>query len=102
MTTTRCEPHGNLILSPSEAWPGGSTDYCHSCWKAAGGVSKAKVKVASPVRKSARGTCLHLGVRTEFRPGCGGRMCRHECEAGEPVAVPGGVCQTCPKWERES
>jgi predicted GH43/DUF377 family glycosyl hydrolase len=46
-----------------------------------------------------RGKCLHLGARTEFREGCGGWSCRHECEAGEPVAVPGGVCQRCPKWE---
>lgn len=55
-------------------------------------------------RKSlpARGPCLHLGVRTEFVPGCGGWRCSHECEAGEPVAVPGGVCQSCPKWEPES
>lgn len=24
-------------------------------------------------------------------------MCRHECDAGEPFAVPGGVCQVCPR-----
>jgi len=49
-----------------------------------------------------RGPCTHLGARVEFRPGCGGRMCRHECDAGEPVAVPGGVCQTCSKWESDT
>jgi predicted GH43/DUF377 family glycosyl hydrolase len=48
-----------------------------------------------------RGKCLHLGERTEFREGCSGWSCRHLCQAGEPVAVPGGVCQTCPKWEAE-
>lgn len=40
--------------------------------------------------------CLHLGRRIEFREGCGGRMCRHECDKGLP-AVPGGLCQWC--WD---
>ena len=49
-----------------------------------------------------RGRCLWLGRRTEFRRGCGGRNCRHACghpdpakRAAHPVAVPGGICQTC-------
>lgn len=46
-----------------------------------------------------RGYCHHLGKRTENRPGCSGWSCQWECDAGEPVAIPGGVCQTCPKWE---
>ncbi len=46
-----------------------------------------------------RTECLHLGQRTEFREGCSGWTCRHECDAGEPEAVPGGVCQSCSKWE---
>lgn len=50
---------------------------------------------------AARGDCQHLGPRTEFREGCGGRMCHHTCLAGEPVAVPGGICQSCAKWEAD-
>lgn len=46
-----------------------------------------------------RGLCVHLGKRTEFRDGCGGSRCKHECNAGEPFAVPAEVCQTCKKWE---
>lgn len=42
--------------------------------------------------------CRHLGRRTEFRSGCGGWSCRHDCDLGLP-AVPGGYCQTCPKYE---
>ncbi len=48
-----------------------------------------------------RGRCEFLGKRTEKRAGCNGRLCRHECDAGEPFAVPGGVCQTCEKWVAE-
>lgn len=56
-------------------------------------------EVSAPVLLPvSRGECIHLGVRTEFRAGCGGRMCRHDCLAGEPDAVPGGVCQSCEKW----
>lgn len=46
-----------------------------------------------------RRECINLGARTEFRPGCSGWSCRHECSAGKPVAVPGGVCQSCNTWE---
>lgn len=46
-----------------------------------------------------RGHCFSLGVRTEFRAGCNGWRCEHECDAGKPVAIPGEVCQTCEKWE---
>ena len=58
------------------------------------------VQVAEPL-PTVRGNCLHLGKRTEFREGCSGWGCRHDCEAGEPAAVPGGNCQACPKWEAE-
>lgn len=86
---TLCHQHGNPILPPGEPWPaGGWSPYCPP------GCGRAKV--------TARGPCLHLGPRTEFRPGCGGRMCLHTCEAGEPVAVPGGVCLSCHKWEPEN
>lgn len=96
---TRCEPHGNLILDPSEPFPAGESAYCHACWKAAGGVKRTGTVALKTIR---RGKCLHLGVRTQFVPGCGGWRCSHRCEAGEPVAVPGGVCQSCPKWEPEA
>jgi predicted GH43/DUF377 family glycosyl hydrolase len=49
-----------------------------------------------------RKECLNLGKRTEFRPGCGGWTCQHECSAGKPVAVPGGCCQSCELWEDAS
>jgi len=99
---TRCETHGNLLLDPSKPFPAGESDYCHACWRAAGGVKRAGAVTVSAVAKPAsRGKCAHLGRRVEFRPGCGGRMCRHECGAGEPEAVPGGVCQSCPKWEAD-
>lgn len=48
-----------------------------------------------------RGYCLHLGSRIEFKPGCV-NGCVHRCAAGEPVAVPSTVCQTCEKWESVS
>lgn len=88
MTAFVCE-HGNPVR-PGEAF---TLDQCRRCWRLSRGGQPV------PTGRSARGPCLHLGRRVEYRPGCGGRLCRHECEAGEPVAVPGGVCQTCPKWE---
>ncbi len=42
--------------------------------------------------------CEHLGKRTEFRQGCNGFNCQHECAKGMP-AVPGKLCQTCPLYE---
>lgn len=95
-----CE-HGSLLLPPGTPWPAGAwTPYCRTCWKAAGGVKRAAGVTAAKTTR--RGKCLHLGVRTEYRPGCGGWRCSHQCEAGEPVAVPGGNCQSCPKWEPEA
>ncbi len=69
-------------------------NYCALC------AHNQKQKPAAPKRQplQLRGPCEHLGKRLEFRAGCGGWRCEHECEAGEPVAVPGGVCQSCPKW----
>ena len=95
---SRCEPHGNLLLDPSEPFPVGESDYCHACWRAAGGVGRA----GKVVKTILRGKCLHLGVRTQFVPGCGGWRCEHQCLAGEPSATPGGNCQTCSKWEADS
>lgn len=54
--------------------------------------------IESILRRSPRGECEHLGKRTEFKVGCSGWKCKHECTAGEPFAEPGGVCQLCPKW----
>ena len=42
--------------------------------------------------------CVHLGPRTEFRPGCGGARCLHGCARGRP-AVPAEYCQTCESYE---
>jgi hypothetical protein len=47
--------------------------------------------------------CLHLGPRTEFKTGCGGFNCFHQCELGHTedpmrgvgLVRPGGFCQTC-------
>ena len=55
--------------------------------------------VPADPRAEPRGECHHLGKRTEFRAGCSGWLCQHECDAGEPSATPGGNCQTCPKWQ---
>lgn len=81
--------------SPVRAAEPYTLDQCRRCWVVAGGV------VGKRARAAERGRCLHLGKRVEYRPGCGGRLCLHECLAGEPQAVPGGVCQTCPKWESD-
>lgn len=54
--------------------------------------------IASALRLSPRGECEYLGKRTEYKAGCSGWKCKHTCNAGEPYAEPGGVCQLCPKW----
>ncbi len=93
-------PHGYAV-NPAEPFQA-SGPSCRRCWLKAGGVP-AKTPGGGTLTppKPTRGKCLHLGVRTEFRPGCGGRLCKHVCEAGEAYAMPGGVCQTCPKWEAD-
>lgn len=48
--------------------------------------------VALPIARP--NSCEFLRRRTEFRPGCGGWRCQHECKLGFK-AVPGGLCQTC-------
>lgn len=65
-------------------------------------------RAPDPAPPSARGLCLHLGRRTEFRAGCGGRLCRHDCghpdparQASHPDAVPGGNCQTCADYQAD-
>jgi hypothetical protein len=45
--------------------------------------------------------CRRLLKRTEFKAGCGGWMCRHECEKNFP-AVPGDYCQRCPAFLTEA
>ena len=99
MSRFTCE-HGYAV-DPSEPFQS-SGPSCRGCWVKAGGVP-AKTQGGGTLTppKPARGRCLHVGPRVEFRPGCGGRMCIHKCLAGEPEAVPGGVCQTCTKWEAE-
>lgn len=90
MTETICERHGRPYLRDGPYRKGD----CRRCWVAAGGETRPGVRE--------RGPCLHLGRRVEYRPGCNGRLCLHQCEAGEPAAVPGGVCQTCPKYEADA
>lgn len=51
--------------------------------------------IVRPVR------CLHLTTRLEFKQGCGGMRCRHECDLGLP-AVPGVYCQTCGQYEEDA
>lgn len=95
--TCALHPAGSPVR-PADTY---TLDQCRRCWVLAGGKVVPSVGGTLKPSKPARGRCLHLGVRTEFRPGCSGRLCLHTCEAGEPHAVPGGVCQTCPKWEAE-
>jgi hypothetical protein len=85
-----CE-HGNPVRDDGPF----TDDQCYACWRK----KRRGLPVATGVAN--RGPCRHLGKRIEYRAGCGGWRCRHECEAGEPQAVPGGVCQSCPKWEGE-
>ncbi len=54
-----------------------------------------------------RAKCAYLGERTEYKKGCGGSRCKHECDHPNPVkqslhmiAVPMGNCQTCPDWRQ--
>ena len=42
--------------------------------------------------------CEHLQSRVEFKTGCSGWRCLHECSKGLP-AVPGILCQTCEQYE---
>jgi hypothetical protein len=55
-------------------------------------------RVSLPVARPKK--CPHLGKRTEFRAGCSGWMCGHDCDLGHP-AVPGGYCQSCPDYEAD-
>ncbi len=86
-------PHGSPVRPSGEF----TDDQCYRCWRAATGRTRG-VPAGLPAPSPPRGVCEYLGERVEERPGCNGRMCLHVCEAGEPGAVPGGVCQTCPKW----
>ncbi len=76
------------------------TDFCPGYGPSPGPVMTAAPPTLSdagdePGPAGRKPLCLHVGPRTEFRPGCGGWNCEHACLAGHPVAVPGGVCQTC-------
>lgn len=74
------------------------------CWRAA----VPKVPYPSGIRPEKRPVvrlrlvrCLYLLKRMEFRAGCGGMTCRHDCAKGLP-AVPGTYCQTCPDYEADA
>ena len=43
-------------------------------------------------------SCEYLLKRTEFKPGCRGWRCRHDCVKKLP-AVPGEYCQSCPEYK---
>ncbi len=88
-----------------------TSEQCPRCWinlHTIEELKSVKFKLPPQTRPSARASipikrrakCIHLGKRSEFRAGCGGWMCKHECDLGEP-AVPGGYCQTCPKYEAD-
>lgn len=83
-------------------------DQCRRCWLGLHvkeyaekwGLPKPKnpMKIGGRTKKTARSRlCVFLGKRVEFRTGCGGAKCRHECEQGLP-AVPNGYCQSCTKY----
>lgn len=42
--------------------------------------------------------CEHLEKRKEFKAGCNGWMCKHDCTLNLP-AVPGNYCQTCDQYQ---
>jgi len=44
--------------------------------------------------------CSNLGSRTEFRAGCNGWLCNHDCNIGLP-ALPGIYCQTCEFYDAD-
>ena len=44
--------------------------------------------------------CEYLLRRTEFKAGCQGMRCKHDCELGLP-AVPAAYCQTCESYEAD-
>ena len=43
-------------------------------------------------------TCEHLLKRIEFKSGCGGWRCKHDCVKKLP-AVPGEYCQSCSEYK---
>jgi hypothetical protein len=56
---------------------------------------------AETPKPAKRGVCAHLGAKIDG-PRQAACRCRYECEAGAAeYAVPGGNCQTCPKWEAD-
>lgn len=69
---------------------------------------RKRLGIAEPKPKPQRGPCLYLGKRTEFRPGCGGKNCVHDCDHPQPElrqlhpqAVPGDNCQSCNDWVQD-
>lgn len=58
-------------------------------------VHTSGVVVHLPIARPNR--CKFLEKRTEFKDGCSGWRCKHDCELGLP-AIPGIYCQTCGKY----
>jgi hypothetical protein len=53
------------------------------------------VRIGLPIIRPYR--CIHFGKRIEFRPGCGGWGCIHDCVIGYR-AVPSTTCQRCESY----
>ncbi len=96
--------------NPSRVGPW-TDDQCWLCWLAKNTTywtiwadEKPETILPLPNRSltpARTANCLHLGKRLEFREGCGGPGCLHECDLGLP-AVPGRYCQTCPSYEADA
>lgn len=57
--------------------------------------NRKTVRIGLPIIRPYR--CIHLGKRTEFRPGCAGLKCEHDCRIGY-TAVPAKQCQRCESY----
>lgn len=91
----RCERHNNLIWPADRPFPAGESDYCHACWKQAGG---GNVRPAALTRLL---PCVHEGPILEHAR-CGDplkhvRDCeRHDrCTRGASRVR---SCATCPDY----
>lgn len=94
-------PCGN-VPGEGEKFKTGHPDkgaHCFRCWRAKVAPKKQSPRVAAVLVRPVR--CLHLATRLEFKHGCNGMKCRHECGLGLP-AVPGVYCQTCERYEADA
>jgi hypothetical protein len=83
---------------------------CGGCLGVAGGMGTAADQLISQLLSIAAGKeskelnrpykCEFLLKRTEFRSGCSGMTCRHDCKLNLP-AVPADYCQTCTAYVKD-